>query len=55
MKNAWRLWAKAIGEKADEDDREADKVAFIRTIIFIHVLLTNGAIFANIVLTRLGM
>jgi adenosylhomocysteine nucleosidase len=33
MKNAWRLWAKAIGEKEGTTDREADKIAMIRTII----------------------
>jgi hypothetical protein len=55
MKELWRLWAKAIGEKADEDDREADKIALIRTVIFLHVLLTNAAIFWNIILLRLGM
>jgi hypothetical protein len=29
----WRLWAKALGEKASECDRESDKVAIIRTIV----------------------
>ena len=29
MKNAWRLWAKAIGEKEGATDREADKIAMI--------------------------
>lgn len=29
----WRLWAKALGEKASECDREADTVAIFRTII----------------------
>ena len=29
----WRLWSKALGEKASECDREADKVALIRTIV----------------------
>jgi len=33
----WRLWAKALGEKASESDREADQIAMIRTCI---VLLT---------------
>ena len=28
----WRCWAKALGEKASECDREADKVAVIRTV-----------------------
>jgi hypothetical protein len=29
----WRLWAKALGEKASECDRESDRVAVIRTIV----------------------
>ena len=33
----WRLWAKALGEKASESDRESDQIAMIRTCI---VLLT---------------
>ena len=32
-KRLWRLWAKALGEKASECDRESDKVAMIRTIV----------------------
>jgi hypothetical protein len=33
QKGLWRLWAKALGEKASECDRESDKVAIIRTIV----------------------
>jgi len=33
MKNLWRLWAKAIGEKEGTTDSEADKIAMIRTVI----------------------
>ena len=32
-KGLWRLWAKALGEKASECDRESDRVAMIRTIV----------------------
>ena len=39
MKTIWRLWAKSIGEKASEDDKEADKIAIIRTIIFFIAIL----------------
>jgi hypothetical protein len=31
--SSWRLWAKALGEKASECDKESDKVAIIRTIV----------------------
>ena len=45
----WRLWCKALGEKASNSDREADKIAVIRTIIFATYLITNIAIVANAV------
>jgi len=46
-KSAWRIWAKALGAKEGKDDREADIIAGIRTIIFISYLVTNMAIVAN--------
>jgi len=47
LKHAWNLWAKAIGEKASECDKESDRVAIIRTIIFATYLITNCFIVAN--------
>lgn len=47
MKNVWRLWCKALGEKATDNDRESDKVAIIRTVIFLSYMITNIAIVAN--------
>jgi hypothetical protein len=43
----WRLWCKALGEKASESHRESDKVAIIRTFIFLSYMITNIAIVAN--------
>lgn len=31
MKKIWRLWAKSLGEKVGENDRQADTIAAIRT------------------------
>lgn len=45
----WRLWAKAIGEKAHKKDDVADKVAMIRTFIFATYLITNAFIVAGVV------
>lgn len=45
----WRLWAKALGEKASKCNRESDKIALIRTLIFASYLITNGFIIANTV------
>lgn len=43
----WRLIAKALGEKSGKDDSEADKVAFIRLLIMIQLIVTNSFIIAN--------
>lgn len=45
----WRLWCKALGEKASNCDKESDKIAIIRTFIFLTYLITNIAIVANAV------
>jgi hypothetical protein len=45
----WRLWCKALGKKALDNDREADYVAGIRTIIFISYFATNLFIVAGVV------
>ena len=44
---AWRLWAKALGEKHGRTDREADIIAGIRTFILAAYMVTNVAIVAN--------
>jgi hypothetical protein len=46
-KSAWRIWAKALGAKEGTNDREADIIAGIRTIILISYMVTNVAIVAN--------
>ena len=48
-RNVWRLWAKALGEKAHKKDHVADKVAILRTIIFTTYLLTNCFIVAGVI------
>ena len=45
----WRLWAKALGEKASSNDCEADKVAIIRTIIVLFYIITNAVIIAGVI------
>ena len=51
MKNnkLWRLWAKALGEKASKCNKESDTVAVIRTFIFITYLITNCFIVAGVI------
>lgn len=45
----WRIWAKALGEKASDCDRESDKVAITRTIIAGVNLITCLFIIAGII------
>ena len=44
----WNIWAKALGEKSGITDRQADLVAFVRTIIVISYFVTNGFIVAGV-------
>ncbi len=45
----WRIWAKALGEKAGKDNVEADKIAFIRTVIVLFYIVTNIFIIAGVI------
>jgi hypothetical protein len=48
MKKLWRIWAKALGEKAGATDDEADRIAVIRSIIVISYITTNCFIVAGV-------
>jgi len=45
----WKLWANALGEKASNDSKEADKVAIIRTVIVASYIITNCFIIAGVI------
>jgi hypothetical protein len=45
----WRWWAKSLGQKASDCDKESDKVAVIRSLIFATYLITNCFIVAGVV------
>lgn len=45
----WRLWCKALGERAAPCDKESDKVAIIRTVILGLYMITNLAIVAGVI------
>lgn len=47
--STWRWWAKALGEKASKCDRESDRIAIIRTCIFLTYLITNCFIVAGVI------
>jgi hypothetical protein len=48
-KNAWRWWAKALGEKASKCDKESDRIALIRTFIFATYFITNCFIIYGVI------
>lgn len=45
----WRLWCKALGEKASSNNKEADQIAIIRTIIVATYIITNCFIIAGVI------
>lgn len=49
----WRLVAKSLGEKSGRDDKESDKIAFIRLLAFLSILFTNSFIVFNAVRTHI--
>lgn len=49
MPKFWRLWAKALGEKAGATKQESDKIALIRTLIIISYFVTNLFIIAGVI------
>ena len=53
MRKIWRLWAKALGEKSGQTNKEADKVAMIRTLMFLIAVLygfiTNTVIMIGVI------
>lgn len=49
MRTIWRIWAKALGEKAGKSNEEADKVAIVRSAIVLLYIITNLFIIAGII------
>jgi len=49
VKYYWTLWVRALGEKAHPNDRQADKIAMIRTLIVVSYLVTNCFIVAGVI------
>lgn len=49
MKQLWHYWAKALGEKAADNDAEADIVALFRTAIILLACVANITLIVNAV------
>jgi hypothetical protein len=49
IKQLWRLWAKALGEKSGKTDQESNQIACIRTVIVLSYIITNCFIVAGVI------
>jgi hypothetical protein len=49
----WRLISKSLGEKSGKDNKEADKIAIIRLLMFLSIFITNNFIIFNAIRTHL--
>lgn len=49
LRDIWRIWAKALGEKAGRTNREADLIACFRTLIVLSYIITNCFIIAGVI------
>ena len=47
MRKWWRIWAKSLGEKVGETDKQADSIAAIRTFWWIVHIITCFFIIAH--------
>lgn len=49
IRKIWTLWAKSLGNKSSELDREADVIAIMRTVIVFVNFITCIFIVCNII------
>ncbi len=49
MSKWWRLWALSLGEKLGDNDKEADRVALLRSAVVLLNLVTCLFIIAGVV------
>lgn len=52
MRRIWRVWAKALGEKASSDNKEADRIAIIRTLFVVLTIICELHIITNFYMTH---
>lgn len=45
----FKLLAKALGEKSSVNNKEADKIAWIRIVILLQAIITNIVICAGVI------
>lgn len=47
MRHWWNVWAKALGSKAYDDNKQADKVAIVRSVIVVFEIIVGLVIILN--------
>ena len=53
MANMWRIWCYALGQKQGKNNKEADGVAIVRTVILLFYMITNGFIVYGVTRTHI--
>jgi hypothetical protein len=51
-KGLWRLVSKSLGEKTGKNNQEANKIALIRLLMFLSILITNCFIVYGVLRTH---
>ena len=49
LKNLWKTWCLALGNKASDSDFESDMVAIVRTILIITTITAEIFLCANVI------
>ena len=49
IRQIWRIWAKALGDKGSPNNLEADQIALVRTLIVLFYIITNLFIIAGVI------
>jgi len=49
LRKSWRLWSYALGRKEGRNDKEANIISGLRTVILLTYLVTNCFIVAGVI------
>ncbi len=55
MRKWWRIWAKSLGEKVGETDKQANTVACVRTVWWITHMVTCAIYYCRTITKTLGL
>lgn len=49
MRNIWKIWAKALGQKSGKSNDESDSIAIVRTILVLFQITVSIFIVAGVI------